>query len=199
MKVRFWKQHTMETCGIACVLMALDAFGIDYPTVAKEQHLYRRYRSQAAPGTEGGAIACALAKHGLEVTLACSGAEVIDDQCGYYPSEMLVALLAEQRTWLERAGDTVRYEPESAVDTVHLAAHLAQGRLVIAQVCIPGDADGLHDHVLHGVLLYGVEGDEFLVCDPLSGKRRITACELDALMSTPVGRMAIAVGRKEIT
>ena len=197
MKLRFWKQHTMETCGIACVLMALDAFGIDYPTVAKEQHLYRRYRSQAAHGTEGGAIACALAKHGLEVTLACSGAEVIDDRSGYYPPEMLVALLAEQRTWLERAQGAVRFEPGAIIDTEYLRAQLEQERLVIAQVCIPGDADGLHDHVLHGVLLYGVEGNEFLVCDPLSGKRRITACELDALMNTPVGRMAIAAGRKQ--
>lgn len=197
MKVRFWKQHTMETCGIACVLMVLDAFGIDYPTVAKEQHLYRRYRSQAAPGTEGGAIACALAKHGLEVTLACSGAEVIDDRSGYYPPEMLVALLAENRAWLERAQGAVFFEPGAIIDTEYLRAQLEQERLVIAQVCIPGDADGLHDHVLHGVLLYGVEGDEFLVCDPLSGKRRITGCELDALMKTPVGRMAIAVGRKQ--
>ena len=70
MKVRFWKQHTMETCGIACVLMALDAFGIDYPTVAKEQRLYQRLHSKAAPGKEGGAIACAIARYGLDVTMA---------------------------------------------------------------------------------------------------------------------------------
>lgn len=197
MKVRFWKQHTMETCGIACALMALDAFGIDYPTVAKEQHLYRRYRSQAAPGTEGGAVACALAKHGLAVTLICSGAEIIDDRSSYYPPEMRAALQAENRAWLERAQGAVRFQPGAAIDAEYLRAQLEQERLVIAQVCIPGDADGLHDHVLHGVLLYGVEGEEFLLCDPLKGKRRVAAAELEALMDTPVGRMAICVGRRE--
>ena len=196
MKVRFWKQHTMETCGVACLLMALDAFGIDYPTVAKEQRLYQRLRSKAAPGTEGGAIACALARHGLEVTLAYSGTELIDNASGYYPQELHAALMAEQRALLERAPEAVKTEPGAAIDAAYLTANLAQERLIILQICIPGDADGLHDRVLHGVLLYGREGEDFLLCDPLTGKRRISAEELSALMDTPVGRMAIIAGRK---
>lgn len=196
MKVRFWKQHSMETCGIACTLMALDAFGIDYPTVTKEQQLYARYRTKAAPGTEGAAIACALAKHGLEVTLAVSGDDLMEADRGYYTPEMHAALLDEQHAWLERSRGAVRVETNEVIDAAYLREQLAGERLVIAQVIIPGDADGLHDRVLHGVLLYGAEGEDFLLCDPLQGKRRLPAAELMELMDTPVGRMAISVGRK---
>ena len=32
-KVRFFRQHSLETCGISCMLMVLDAFGkVLYPT-----------------------------------------------------------------------------------------------------------------------------------------------------------------------
>lgn len=197
MKVRFWKQHSMETCGVACLLMVLDAFGIDYPTVSREQHFYRRLRSRAAPGTEGGAIACALAKYGLTVTLAHSGTEVIDDPSGYYPAELRETLLAENRAWLSRAPETLRTIPGCTIDADFLNTELAQERLVISQVIIPGDADGLHDRVLHGVLLYGLVGNDVLLCDPLQGKRRIPLAELLRMMDTPVGRMAISAGRRE--
>jgi len=197
MKVRFWKQHSMETCGIACLLMVLDAMGIDYPTVAKERQMYQRYGSKAAPGTEGGAIACALARYGLPVTLAHSGLELLDNRSGYYPPELHAALMAEHQVWLERAQGAVHVIAGAVIDAAYLRAELAQERLVIAQVCIPGDADGLHDHVLHAVLVHGLEGDDFLLCDPLNGKRRVSAEELTALMDTPVGRMAISVGSRE--
>ena len=96
---------------------------------------------------------------------------------------------------LERVPEAVKTEPGAAIDAVYLTAHLAQERLIILQISIPGDADGLHDRVLHGVLLYGREGEEFLLCDPLTGKRRIPAKELSTLMDTPVGRMAIIAGK----
>ena len=66
MKVRFWKQHTMETCGIACVLMALDAFGIDYPTVVNswiaDMDLKRLARQEQSPSVE---VAVLLTKNQL--------------------------------------------------------------------------------------------------------------------------------------
>lgn len=197
MKVRFWKQHSMETCGIACTMMALDAFGIDYPTVAKEVHLYARYRTKVAPGTEGTAIACALTQRGLDVTLAVSGDDLMEAGSGYYTPEMNAALLDEQYAWLQRSRGAVRVETNEVIDAAYIREQLAGERLVIAQVIIPGDADGLHDRVLHGVLLYGTEGDDFLLCDPLQGKRRLPAAELIELMDTPVGRMALVIGRKE--
>lgn len=196
-KVRFWKQHRMETCGIACLLMALDAFGIDYPTVAKEHQLYARFGTKAAPGTEGAAIACALTKHGLAVTLVASGDDLMEAGSCYYTPEMHAALLDEQYAWLERSRGAVRVETNAVINAAYLRAQLARDRLIIAQVIIPGDADGLHDRVLHGVLLYGAEGEDFLLCDPLKGKRRLSAAELIDLMDTPVGRMALVIGRKE--
>ena len=196
MKVRIWKQHSTETCGIACLLMALDAFRIDDPTVAKEWRLYQRFRTKAAPGTEGSAIAYALARYGLDVTLAVSGDDLMEDGAGYYPPDLHAALLAEQRMWLERSGGAVRLETKARIDAAYLRGQLARERLVIAQIIVPGDADGLHDHVLHAVLLYGEEGEDFLLCDPWVGKGRMPAAKLIDRMDTPVGRMAISVGRK---
>ena len=40
-KLRFFRQHSMETCGISCILMALDYYGkVKYPTVTQERRLY---------------------------------------------------------------------------------------------------------------------------------------------------------------
>ena len=61
MKLTRFKQHSMETCGIACLLMVLDCFGLEYPTVGKEAAYYRQYGARCTPGTLGGGIALAKA------------------------------------------------------------------------------------------------------------------------------------------
>lgn len=50
-KLRFYKQHSMETCGPACMLMLLDLYGkIEYPTPKQEMKLYSLYRSKVFKG-----------------------------------------------------------------------------------------------------------------------------------------------------
>lgn len=195
MKVRFYKQHSMETCGIACLMMILDAFGIDYPTVAKEWRYYARYRSRIMPGTSLGAIACALTRAGLTATLFHASPELMDNRNAYNPPELHEQLLQEHRTFIEWAGDGVTVQSGSPVTADTLQHELNRERLVIAEVYIPGDADGLHDHVLHGILLYGMEDGVFLGCDPLAGRIRLTAQELEKLMDTPYGASALSAGR----
>ena len=195
MKVRFYKQHSMETCGIACLLMMLDAFGIDYPTVSKEWHYYAKYRSRVMPGTSLGAIACALTHAGLAVTLAHASPNLMDNRDGYNPPELHAQLLEEHQTFIDRSGDGLTLRCGEPVTPDFLRSELARNRLALIEVYIPGDADGLHDHVLHGILLYGSDGTDFLACDPLSGRKRLTEAELTALMDTPYGAAALCAGR----
>lgn len=194
MKVRFFKQHSMETCGIACLLMVLDAFGKDFPTIGKEQAYYARYRSRLMPGTSLAAVAYALTRFRLDVTLAHTAADLMDNRDNYNPPELHAQLLAEHRSFIDRAGDTLHLRIGQDVGTDFLREELARERLIIAEVYIPGDADGIHDHVMHGILLYGMEGDIYLACDPLRGRIRLTEAELIALLDTPYGASVISVG-----
>lgn len=196
MKVRFYKQHSMETCGIACLLMILDAFDKDFPTIGKEQAYYARYRSRVMPGTSMGAIAYALTRAGLDVTLMHASPALMDNRDGYNSPELHAQLLAEHRAFLERAGDALTLRCGEPVTPSLLRNELAQDKLVLVEVYIPGDADGIHDHVLHGILLYGTQDNEFLACDPLQGRIRLSETELAILMDTPYGTTALCVGRK---
>lgn len=197
MKVRFWKQHSMETCGAACTLMALDAFGIDFPTVGKEMALYRMYRSRCMPGMQGGAVALALVRRGLAVTLFHASPNMVDNQDGYYPPELHAAILEEHREAVNRAGQALTLRVGQPVTPAFLRAELARERLAIVEILVPGDADGMHDQVLHGVLLYGTDGPDFLACDPLRGRIRLSEQALASAMDTPAGTMAIIVGKGE--
>ena len=196
MKVRFYKQHSMETCGIACLLMILDAFGKDFPTIGKEQAYYARYRSRVMPGTSMGAIAYALTRANLDVTLAHASPDLMDNRDQYNSPALHAQLLEEHRACIERAGDALRLRCGVPITPAWLRDELAQNRLILVEVCIPGDADGIHDHVLHGILLYAADGDAFLACDPLSGRIRLTEAELSALMDTPYGAAALSVGAR---
>lgn len=194
MKVRFYKQHSMETCGIACLLMILDAFGKDFPTIGKEQACYGRYRSRVMPGTSMGAIAYALTRFNLDVTLAHASPDLMDNRDHYNSPALHAQLLAEHRAWLDRAGDALTLRSGVPITPDWLRDELARDRLILVEICIPGDADGIHDHVLHGILLYAAAGDAFLACDPLSGRIRLTEEELATLMDTPYGAAALSVG-----
>ena len=55
-KIRFYKQHTLESCGAACMMMLLDFYRkVEYPTPKQERKLYSLYRSQAFLGMNGAA------------------------------------------------------------------------------------------------------------------------------------------------
>ena len=196
MKVRFFKQHSMKTCGIACLLMILDAFGKDFPTIGKEQAFYARYRSKVMPGTSLGAIAYALTRAGLDVTLAHASPKLMDNRNEYNPPELHAQLLEEHTAFISRCGDELTLRCGEPITPAWLRDELVADRLVLLEICVPGDADGIHDHVMHGILLYAVDGCTILACDPLKGRIRLTPPELTALMDTPYGASALSVGKK---
>lgn len=194
-KIRFYKQHTMETCGPACMLMLLDLYRkTEYPTQKQEMKLYSLYRSRAFKGTNGASIANCLSRNKLEVTLLHSSPKMMDNRDGYYSEELYEALLTEYRADAVKCADIIRLETGVEITCATLRDALDSGRQIILQCIVPGNADGIHDHTLHWIVVYGYEAEEFLVCDPLSSKIRITAEALENYMDTPIGKICVIVG-----
>ena len=88
-KIRFFKQHTMETCGAACLLMLLDYYRkVEYPTPKQETKLYSLYRSRVFRGMNGASIANGLSKNGLVVSLIHSSPDLMENRDGYFDREL---------------------------------------------------------------------------------------------------------------
>lgn len=196
-KIRFYKQHTMETCGPACMLMLLDLYRrVEYPTPKQEAKLYSLYRSRAFKGVNGAAIADCLSKNNLEVTLFQSFHNKVDNRDGYYSEELYEALQGEYQADVDRCADRIKLIANAAITCDLLKQKLDSGKQIILQCIVPGNADGIHDYTLHWIVVHGYDGDEFLVCDPLSSKIRITSEAMENYMDTPIGRICIVAGEK---
>ena len=193
-KIRFYKQHTMETCGPACMLMILDLYGkVEYPTPKQEAKLYSLYRSRAFKGTNGAAIANCLSRNHLEISLIQSSRHMMDNRDNYFSQELYDALRREYQADAEKCADRIQFTTGADITCANLRRELDSGKQIILQCIVPGNADGIHDHTLHWIVVYGYKGDEFLVCDPLSSKIRITAEAMENYMDTPIGKIYIAV------
>ncbi|MFQ9892582.1 MAG: hypothetical protein ACLRWH_05345 [Emergencia sp.] len=197
-KVRFFRQHSLETCGISCMLMVLDAFGkVLYPTEKQERKLYGIYRCRAFKGTLASAIADCLSANGLNVEVYHSSRRFLDNQNGYYPEPLYQAMLEEYTKTIERIRDRVFVETGCRIATDWYRERLDEGKLLIVQCLVPGGADGMHDESLYWILLYGYEEDEFHR-DPLSHKIRLTGSEAERY--TYAGRLHLRRGgRKQRT
>lgn len=196
-KIRFYKQHTMETCGPACMLMILDLYKkVEYPTLKQEMKLYSLYRSSAFKGVNGAAIANCLSKNNLEITLLQSFQQRMDNRDGYYSEELYEALQEEYQVAVDKCADRIKLITNAAITCDLLKQELDSGKQIILQCIVPGNADGIHDHTLHWIVVYGYDGDEFLVCDPLSSKIRINTEAMERYMDTPIGRLCIVTGEK---
>ena len=196
-KIRFYKQHSVETCGPACMLMLLDLYGkIEYPTQKQEMKLYSLYRSKAFRGVNGAAIANCLSRNGLDVHLVHSSPRIMDNRDGYFPEELFTQLLQEYQAEAEKCSGKITIISGAEINCNTLRQELDAGRLVILETIIPGDADGIHDHILHWIVVYGYERDLFYVCDPLSSKIKLTTEELEHYMDTPIGKICITVSEK---
>lgn len=195
-KLRFYKQHSMETCGPACMLMLLDLYRkVEYPTPKQEMKLYSLYRSKAFKGVNGAAIANCLSRNRLNVHLVQSSPQMMDNRDGYFSEQLHMALLAEYRAEVEKCVGNIWLSTGVKITCDTLRQELDAGRQIILQTIVPGDADGIHDHVLHWVVVYGYEDDMYYVCDPLSSKIKLTTKELEGYMDTPIGKIYIAVGQ----
>ena len=198
-KVRFFHQHrfpnhTMETCGAACLLMVLDYYRkVQYPTKKMELKLYKLYKSRVFKGMPASYAADALAWNGLQVQLLHSSPRMMENRDGYYEWDLYQALWREYCARAEACKNRVEIRTDLDLDTEYLKALLDEGKLVMVQCIVPGDADGIHTEVLHWVLAYGWEAGEFLLCDPAYGKVRIPEEEMAVYLDTPIGRIFLAV------
>lgn len=217
-KPEYHRQQTLETCGICCILMAQQAFGIDHATVGKQMAYYRDYGAKSTPGTLGATIAYVLYMKGhmkgLYVKIVHGSDNFLEnrgDHGPYFAPEKFENILAEHKKWLADAElfKAVKKRPEDSFicvrghhfDCAELRAELELGRIVIVQVYIPGD-DGEHEKVMHWILLYAMEGDGFKAIDPMpkpdgGGKIKLSAEELDEYIKTPFGGNYISVWERE--
>lgn len=197
-KVRFFRQHSSETCGSSCILMVLYAFGrVQYPTAGQERMLYTVYKCRSFMGTLGSSIAECLARNRLKVSLLHSSADYIDNRDDYFPPDLFDAIREEYSSEVCHIRERVDVETNVQISPELYRGLLDSGKLLIVQCIVPGDADGMHSEVLHWILLYGYAGEEFLACDPLSSKIRLSEAELLRYTDTPIGHICIAAGESE--
>lgn len=216
-KPEYHCQYNLETCGICCILMAQQAFGMDHATVAKQLAYYRDYGAKSTAGTLGSTIAYVLYMKGLgkdlNVKIVHASENFLEndgDDGPYFAPDKFEKILEEHKKWLNDAElfRRVKKRPEDSFtclsghpfDCGELRAELEKGRLVIVQVYIPGD-DGEHEKVMHWILLWGMDGELFKAIDPMpkpvGGKIRLSPGELEEYMKTPFGGNYIAVWKNE--
>ena len=216
--IKSYKQHSLETCGAACALIALHAFGKGYATVRREQELYAAFRARArigdyrAAGMYGSAVATILARSGLDVRLVHASPDMLENLDvnhpaapdrpligqPYYLPEIHKAMLDEHKSWIDREDRRFDVTVGADVTCESLRDELTADRLLIVQTIIPGDCDGMHNRVLHWIVVYGYEAGLFHAFDPLpnGGRFTLSGDELAALTDTPIGASYIAVGAK---
>lgn len=193
-KLRSFRQHTRETCGIACILMLLDYYGrVQYPTRKMELKLYGIYRSRAFKGLPGSYAADCLSRNGLQVQLLHSAEDYMENRDDYYEAPLFRALHQEYKTRAEACKKRVELRTGMHLDCETLKNLLSEGKQVMVQCIVPGDADGIHTEVLHWIVVYGWEAGKFLACDPNYGKFRLSEGELEHYMDAPVGRLFLTV------
>jgi len=197
-KFPLWKQNTPETCGPACILTLCEYFGIiRHPSVELEKSIYRDYRSTAFKGTPGISVAKALAVRGLRVQLLHSSPEMMENRELYFDEETFEKLFREYHQRVDFCRNLVEIQCDVDIQCDLLKRLLAEGKKLVLQTIVPGDADGIHTHVLHWVVVYGYENGEFLVGNPAldGGRLRLSETELMHYMDTPIGKICIAADR----
>lgn len=215
----FLRQETTETCGISCILMALTAFRrIHKPesSVMDEKSIeasfYEMYGGEKPgdgpkeiKGTLGGAIAYALGVRRLSVELWHESEALMENRDGYYPPEMHAKMLAAHKGWIDKSNGKTIVRAGMKIDTETMIDALNKERLLIVQCLVEGDADGMHDHVLHWILVFDYRDGEFLVYDPQYDRPSnkvpnyitIGKEEMMAYMNTPVGAAVVCVGERK--
>lgn len=199
-RIRFFKQGTHETCGIACALLLLDYYDrkVSYPTHKMEKKLYDIYKSKALKmGVSGARLAELLAKNNLDVRLVHSSENVLENRDGYFAKEKFDLFLAEYISDISKNKDLYTFEKGACITLDTVKSELSKNRQLIVETIVPGNADGEHDHVLHWILVYGYKDGNFLIVNTDSdsdGKTFLTEEELAHYMDTPIGKIFVSVG-----
>ncbi len=187
----------MTTCGVCCAMMALQAFGIGYPSRGREKQLYARLNNGKTPGTTAAAIAYYLSGQGLEVSLRYSSPYLIDNYGWYYTPAEYSAEMEDTLDYLSRECYPFEMLTGTVIDGRAVRQELQSQHLVILQCFVEGDAALGHDRVPHAILLCEVDDNVFQAIDPLQGRIVLTETELETLMESPIGRVMISIGERQ--
>lgn len=188
--VRIYKQRG-DTCAIACMMMALEYFGVmEKANWYDEKRYYRIYGSKYMSGTPFSALAFHFAKNGLDTSLYHEELNLFNNNKGALSKKIFQFAMSEYAEMLDRAKMTgVNIINGIKINSQLIRKKLENGNIVIVAGEIPG--------AYHAILISGYSDDKFIVCDPLFKTKQIkTQKELDAFMNTSIGKWFISVNNK---
>ncbi len=185
--VRVYKQRG-DTCAIACLMMALEYFGVmEKANWYDEKRLYRVYRSNYMAGTPFAALAYHFAKNNINTEIIHSEKNLFKNDKGLIDSETFESAMDEYKDLLKLAeenGASIKNGVDINSDTI--INKLKEGNLVILA--------GEISDVFHAVLACGYDKDEIILCDPLyKNKVRKKKEEIDSFINTSIGKWMISI------
>lgn len=191
-KIRFYKQSEGYTCGPACVLMILDHYRkILRSTHGKEMEIYKDYKSDAFMGMPGVSVARCLADRGFQITLHHAQESYMLNREDYFEPVLFENMRAEYIQRLEESDGFFKVTTDSPISSSFLRDIITREHQVILETIVPGDADGIHTHTLHWIVVYGYENGKFHCIDPAYGKLWLTEEEIDGYLETPIGKICV--------
>lgn len=195
-KVMIYHQTTLETCGPSCILMVLRMYRkIGRMLPEKEMEIDRNHHSRAlGKGMTAAAMADYLSDWQLKVALHHSEPDYMHNRSGYFQADVYQKLMEEYRTRLEACAHRIDCTTGTDITCDFLRQQLDAGREIILECAVDGTENGRVTTVLHWVLVYRYEGDDFWFCDPLSHCRSYSSREMEETMNTPVGRICLVIG-----
>ena len=188
--VRIYKQRG-DTCAIACMMMALEYFGVmEKANWYDEKRYYRIYGSKYMSGTPFSALAFHFAKNGLDTSLYHEELNLFNNNKGALSKENFQFAMSEYTEMLDRAKMT----GANIINGIKINSQLIRKKLENGNIVIvAGEISGAY----HAILISGYSDDKFIVCDPLFKTKQIkTQEELDAFMNTSIGKWFISVNNK---
>ena len=168
--VRIYKQRG-DTCAIACMMMALEYFGVmEKANWYDEKRYYRIYCSKYMSGTPFSALAFHFAKNGLDTSLYHEELNLFNNNKGALSKENFQFAMSEYTEMLDRAKMT----GANIVNGIKINSQLIRKKLEKGNIVIvAGEISGAY----HAILISGYSDDKFIVCDPLFKTKQIKTQE----------------------
>lgn len=177
-------QTRYTTCGVACLMMALNALGKDMPlTKGSEGELFRSMRVKGYDLVPAISLATYARRQGL--TVAATIEDGPRDFWTFWRNTDPHMYEAQENAYARAraAGVTIDHNP---VDAEVLKRSLSEGNLLIVGI-------DMGDGIKHALLVYGWEDGKFILVDPLSGRRQVPEERLVADMQMEFGKWFIAI------
>lgn len=178
-------QTRNTTCGVSSLMMALDYCSVPTKlTKGMEGKLFRELKVKHLPVVPAMNLAWYAKQKGSIETQFLIERGPVDfwDQLRNSDHELF---LEQERAYerARKAGVEIQYKE---INPKIIKEELNAGKVVIAGIDLMPD-------VKHAVLVYGTEGDNFLIIDPLEGKKRVQEKSLMEEMHAPFGAWMISM------